>query len=188
MVIAPITRYTRTAVLAAMLGGWGGTALALPVMLQGTFSGFRGETLNISLLDEQLTDFEGADLLVTFGAASLTYTGISAGSLLGTSFVAANDTIPGEVTINVIPNAPVTGGPGTLVTLSFMIPNDAPFGQSSLTFATLDDTVYDMPPLTELITVNQRTPSVVSLPGTAALLLAGFVPLLGLARRVRRKG
>lgn len=167
----------RTLLASAIVALSAGAAQAAPVTLEGTFSGARGSTITVNVVDQSLVDFEAADLQVLYAPTTLEFLSASLGSLLpgGTTF-GAND-LGGEVQISIGTPAPFTGGPGTLATLSFRILTDAPFTTSLLELLPYGPgggaPVFDFTAVSETITVTRRPGGTAPLPGTLALMLAG---------------
>ena len=165
------------------LAFWLQMASAGPV--GSTVTGHRGDTVSAAFFDS-VTDFEAADIRLTFDPLFLTFLGASGGTLTS-SFTevdggATDAGLLKQVLIS-LAGSPVTGGPpDSLLVASFLINNDADFDTTSVLFEPRQDLgppVYDFVPTTADITVLRA--NTVPIGNTGALVLMGLAAMfLGL--------
>lgn len=159
------------AIAAAAPAAW-----AAPVV-GGVLAGERGQGVSLVVSDD-LSDFEAADIRVTFDTAVLRYTGSSfAHGLIG-----VNATVPGQLTFSLPVGGSPLNGPTQLFTVLFDIDLAAPLGASTVAFASLDASIYDRAPFNAQITVNDRVVGVTLAP-TLALASLGLMLVPAFARR-----
>ena len=172
--------------LVAVLGLWIQTASAGLVVIGGVVTGNTGDTVSPTLFDDSVVDLEAADIRLLFDPAFLSFIGVTAGSLTsGFSIVAGAPTASGsvmEVLISMAaPVSGITGGPGSVLTASFLITNAASSGTTSVSFESLDAALYDLPLTSSQITVGDV--NTVPIGNSGILSLSALVTLLGFWRR-----
>jgi len=160
------------------------TAMALPVTAGGVLSGFRGDTVSPTLIDQSLSGFEGADFKLTYDPAYLSFVSALPGSLTGgSSIIAGAPTANGsllDILISLATPGPVSGGPGSVFEANFLIDALAPIGSTLLRFESVDRSLYDFEPF--FATVNVLSQSTVPIGSTGVLAALGLLALAAMRR------
>lgn len=160
-----------------------GAAVAAPVV-GGTLAGQRGDTLTLNVGDTDLQGFEAASMEILFDASVLSFTGARADLAAGD--VLANPVSVGRLLLSIISGTGPLSGAQALYSLSFEINAGAAFGDSVLSFSSLEPDLYGVAPFRATVKVVDPGGGVVPVAPTLALALAGLALLPATAGRRSR--
>lgn len=166
-------------VAALLVGG----ACAAPVV-GGTLAGQRGDTLTLNVGDTDLQDFEAASIEILFDASVLSFTGARADLAAGD--VLANPISIGRILLSIISGTGPVSGAQALYSLSFEINAAAAFGDSVVSFASLEPDLYGVAPFRAIVNVVDPGGGAVPTAPTLALALAALALLPATAGRRSR--
>jgi hypothetical protein len=168
--------------LGAVLLGTVGSAQSAPFELTDD-SGFPGDPVTLSLLDDSTNGYEAALLLLTFDPTQLDFLDAPAGPLSDGFSVFSGEQAPGEWLISLAAAAaPSTGEQGSIVELLLRIRDDAALGDTQVSLVCAPGFCppdYDVPLTTGTVSVLAST---VPEPSSLALMLLAAVAI-GATRR-----
>lgn len=165
------------------------SAAAGPVTIGGLTSGFRGDTVSLTLFDDSVTDLEAADIRLTFDPRFLSFSDATGGTLTSNFSIVAGSELPVGVNGDLVEllislatglDLPLSGR-GSVLVASLVIKPAAPLGTTRVGFETLDASLYDFPAASAHITVGTPIP----IGNTGVLALTGLLAMIGFGRRQR---